>query len=573
MTIRVSILALALVFAVLPPEIHAAESEDGGTFAAGKHHRTLARISAGDFVRTADGVQPATVEIHGGPGLVIDGGRFRTVQPADLVPGVELARGKSISLYNKSPVGDDAGKDTAGPGSKGHNLYTEDEVRRIFASGDPERIRQAFTSADAHGVAPQPLTEAAVLAALRGALELGQARNLTAWRIDSQDGDLVVNGGEFEFRSPNQNILSAQAGKLIWNDGTLQSSGGGGDTVLQGAKAIELMGGTIVSDGAAQGKIRPVQYDPRRRLDRDRWTLGKYLTLLTDGDIDIGRPGRRGGTDLRISDGMLKIAAATAADKPGAGKPETARAPQRINLHGGSISLDGRHRSTLLALDPGIEMATVIDGGTLNVSSAPALVGSPLESVSMWNMPTLLMDGVINLDNAQLVGPDSAIRGGVVNLDGASAVYSPRGTLSVSDGIINVGPQSFIGSIKGDSKTRSPYPSSQHDIALSGGTLNFRVAAPAPGLPLVVGSHIGGIHAGDNDPARLGHPTLSIGPDVRIHIDTGALAPGTYTVADFASVEAGDGTLKIAAPLQLGGPGQHYSGTLATDGRLTLVVR
>ena len=60
---------------------------------------------------------------------------------------------------------------------------------------------------------------------------------------------------------------------------------------------------------------------------------------------------------------------------------------------------------------------------------------------------------------------------------------------------------------------------------------------------------------------------------VLIDIDTRELAPGTYAVADFASVEAGDGTLEITAPLQLGSPDGRYRGTLATDGQLTLVVK
>lgn len=564
MPLRVSILAFSLAWAALA-QGHAA---DGGTFAAGSHHLERVRIDGGDFVRTADGLHPATVEIAGDQGLVIDGGRFRTARPADLVRGIELARGRSIALYNKSPAGDDASKGVAGPAGGGHDLYTQDEVRRIFAEGDPARISAAFTSADARGVAPQPLTEAAVLVALRGAVALERARTLAAWRIASGRGDLVVNGGEFEFHSANQNLIAADAGRLVWNGGILRSSGGGGDTVLRGARAIALAGGSIASDGAAQGRIQPVQYDPRRRLDRDRWTLGKYLTLLTDGDIDVGRPGQPGGAQLRVADGMLRIAAATAAETPA-----PTRAPRYLRLHGGSISLEGRHRSTLLALEPEIEMTTVVDGGTLSVSSAPALVGSPLESVSMWNMRTVLEDGAINLDNAQLVGPDILIRGGTVNISGTSAIYSPRGALEISGGTLHVSPQSFVGAIKGDNRARSPYPSSQHDLLISGGTLNFRVAAPAPGQPLVVGVHIGGIHAGDNDPARLSHPTLRIGPDVRIDVDTGALAPGTYTVADFASVDAGDGTLEIIAPLQLGSGDGRYGGTLATDGRLTLVVR
>lgn len=554
-------LALGVLLPALSPAAPPASH-----FAAGTHALQMTRIDGGNFVRDADGAQPATVEISGQGGLLVTGGRFSTEQPAELTQGVELARGKSIALYNKSAV---AAAQGGAAGRPEHVLYTEAEVRAIFASGNAQRISEAFTSADAHGVAPQPLSEAAVLAALRAAQQLAQARELTGWRLASADGDVHIQGGQFDFHSPNQNVMAAPAGTLLWDGGQLQASGGGGDTVLLGAQGIALTGGRIASLGSQPGGSWAVQYDPRRRLDRDRWTLGKYLALVTDGDITIGQPGQPGGSDLQLTDGMLKISAVSA--RP----PQAAAggAGPQLRLYGGAIRLEGIHRSTLLAMEAGFGMRALIDGGTLSVRSSPSLVGSPLESPSMWNMSTVLKSGVVSLDNAHLVGAGSAILGGQLHLSGQSAIYGGAGELSISGGRIEVSPQSFIGAIRGDSRARSPYPSSQHNLLLDGGTLHFQVLAPAPGQPLQVGTHIGGIHAGDNQPARQSQPRLRIGPAVRIELDTAALAPGRYTVTDFASVQEGDGVLDIAAPLPLGSADGRYHGVLHTDGRLTLVVR
>lgn len=574
MTPHLSLLALSLALAASPlaaatPADLVAESAplpDGGQFGAGTHRFAASHIAGGDFVRTADGVEPASMEISGQDGLVIDGGRFRTAQPVDLARGIELGRGESVSLYNKVHP-DPAGAAASGaPPGGGFQLYTAEQVQEIFVSGDAERIRSAFTSADAKGVAPAPLTEASVLAALTAANDVLRARTQTAWQLTADGGDLIVNGGVFDFHSVNQNRIAASKGKLVWNGGELSSRGGGGDTTLEGTTGIEFLGGSISSAGAVDGIANPIYYDPRQRLDRDRWTLGKYLALVTDGDIEIGRAGKS-GPEIRVSDGMLQIGRAT---KPGGdAKPAT----QHVNLRSGSISLHGEHRSTLLALERGFDVVTVISGGTLNVASAQSLIDTPTESPSLWNMKTVLEDGTINLDNSQLIGPDNAVKGGVVNLAGLSAIYSPMGALTVSGGTFNVGPQAFIGAIKGDSKARSPYPSSQNDLVISGGTLNFRVVAPEAGEPLVVGTHIGGIFAGDNNPAKQSQPTLSIDKDTRISIDASALPAGEYEVADFASVDAGDGTLAIAAAVPVHGPAGAVIGSLGTGGSLSFEVK
>jgi len=537
-------------------------------FAAGTHKFSAALIPGGEFVRTADGVQPATVEVTGNEGLVIDDGRFRTAKPVDLARGVTLDRGKSISLYNKTPPDPSAAVALGAAPGGGYLLYTASQVRQLFATGDAALIRKAFTSADAKGIAPEHLTEESVLAALSAANDVLRARGQMAWQLTAASGDLVVNAGVFDFHSTNQNRISADKGKLIWNAGKLTSQGGGGETTLQGTTSIDLLGGSIRSAGAVGGTASPIYYDPRQRLDRDRWTLGKYLALVTDGDLNIGRNGHS-GPDIQVSDGMLQIGQATrqVAD------PSTRSSTQHVNLRSGSLSLRGEHRSTLLALERGFDVVTIISGGTLSVSSAQSLIDTPTESPSMWNMQTLLEDGTINLDNAQLVGTDNTVKGGLVNLAGLSAFYSPSGALTISGGTFNVGPQSFIGAIKGDSKARSPYPSAQQDIVISGGTLNFGIVAPKPGEALTVGMHIGGIFAGDNNPAKQSLPTLSIGKDTRINVDTSSLPVGRYRADGFASVEGGDGTLKIAEAIAVHNAKGKRIGRLDSDGNLTLQVK
>lgn len=576
MTPHASILAFSMALAAAPLAMagttevatSAARLPDGGEFGAGKHQFETARILGHEFIRTADGVLPASVEISGSDGLVIEGGIFRTAQPVDLARGVELGRGKSISLYNKvhpEPAGAVASTPPAGGG---YQLYTPAQVHEIFASGDETRIRNAFVSADANGVASESLSEASVLAALSAANDVLRARTQTAWQLSATSGDLVVNGGVFDFHSVNQNRIEASTGKLIWNAGKLTSQGGGGETTLQGTAGIDLLGGSVRSAGAVDGKVSPIYYDPRQRLDRDRWTLGKYLALVTDGDLNIGQAGHA-GPEIEVSDGMLQIGQATRqiAD------PSTKSSTQHVNLRSGSVSLHGEYRSTLLALERGFNVVTIISGGTLSVSSAKSLIDTPTESPSMWNMQTMLEQGTINLDNSQLVGTDNAVKGGVVNLAGLSALYSPSGTLTVSGGTFNIGPQSFIGAIKGDSKARSPYPSAQQDIVISGGTLNFRVIAPKAGEPLVVGTHIGGIFAGDNDPGKQSLPTLSIGKGTRITVDVSALHAGNYRIAGFASVENGDGTLSIAEAIAVHNTKGKVIGTLDTAGNLSLQVK
>lgn len=66
------------------------------------------------------------------------------------------------------------------------------------------------------------------------------------------------------------------------------------------------------------------------------------------------------------------------------------------------------------------------------------------------------------------------------------------------------------------------------------------MSAPAKGQELTVGTDIGGIYAGDNNPAKLSHPTLSIASGTVIELDMSAHMKGTYTAANFASVDQGD---------------------------------
>lgn len=557
---KVSILMLSLAVA-LGTGAQASELPKGGEMGAGTHSFETNHITAGHFVRASDGIDAATVDVTGPQELIIDGGDFSTAKPNDYTHGVQLMRGKSISLYNKEqPV--------QRPGVPGafYNLYTVADVKSIFASHDQARIAKAFTSSDANSTPPEHLTEASALAALRAANAIASAREKTAWKLTSANGNLTVNGGTFDFRSVNQNMIAADNGKLIWNGGTLVSSGGGGDTTLQGTAGIDILAGIIKSSGTVDGKLTAIQYDDRQRLNRDRWTLGKYLALASNGEINVGRRGKRSGPVIKVSDGMLKIGVA-----PGAQAMAGSPAAHHFNLYSGSVTLQGDYRSTLLMIERIFDVAALIDGGTLNIVTNNRLL-QDRESPAMWNMKTVLEGGTINLTNGEVIGPDSAIRGGTVNMTGRSSFSSPTGSLTISGGTINVGERSFIGAIKGDSKAQSPYPTSQQDLAITGGTLNFSVAAPAHGRELKIGTDIGGIYAGDNNPAKSSHPTLSIASDTVIKLNTSALTKGTYTAANFASVDAGDGSLHIAAPIQIGGPTLPYSGTLDTNGLLTVEV-
>jgi len=481
------LLTLSLAFAV-NSVAHASDLPRGGEIGAGTHRFAAQRIAGGDFVRLSDGLEATTIVITGQNGLVIDGGNFSTAVPLDYTHGIELARGKNISLYNKE-------KPIQSPDGSGvvFNLYTAAEITEIFAGGDQARIRHAFTSADANHVPPEGLTEAAALAALQAANAIADARRRTAWQLTSESGDLVVNGGTFNFQSVNKNIIAAEAGKLIWNGGKLAASGGGGDTVLHGATGIDILGGSIMSSGTFDGAPAAVQYDARQRLNRDRWTLGKYLSFVTGGDINVGRAGQRTGPVIHMSDGMLMIGAAPAAR--GTGTPPVTH---HFNINSGSVTLEGDNRSTLLALAPNFDLVTVINGGALNIVNSEHLTRTPTESPSMWNMKTVLERGTINLTNGQIIGPDSAVHGGVVNMTGRSSFNSPAGSLTISGGTINVGENSFVGAIRGDSKAQSPYPTVQQNLTITGGTLNFKVSAPTDGHRLNVGTNIGGIYAGDN---------------------------------------------------------------------------
>lgn len=557
---NISILTLVCALAA-SPMAHASKLPDGGEMHAGMQQFETRRIAGGHFVRTSDGLQPASVVITAPSGLVIDGGHFSTANPRDYTRNIEIARGRSIALYNKE-------KPVQSPGQPGalYNLYSPAEIASVFASGDQARIERAFTSSDAKGIPPAHLTEANALAALQAAKAIAAAREQLAWKLTSTHGNLQINGGTFDFRSVNRNVLAADTGKLIWNGGDLVSSGGGGDTALQGATGIDILNGSIRSSGTVDGRLTAIQYDDRRRLNRDRWTLGKYLAFFSDGDLNVGRRDQQAGPVIEVSDGMLKIGVIP--------RSEAAPAPSKphhVNLYSGSVTLRGDRRSTLLMLERDFDVVANINGGTLNIVTSDELLRNR-ESPAMWNMKTVLESGTINLTNSELIGPDSAIRGGIVNMTGRSSFSSPAGTLTISGGTVNVSPRSFIGAIRGDSKAQSPYPTTQQDLAITGGALNFKVAAPAYGQQLKVGTDIGGIYAGDNNPAKSSHPVLTIAPSTEINIDTSALPKGTYTAPDFASVDAGDGRLHISAPIRLGGPDHSYSGTLDTTGLLTIVV-
>lgn len=499
MQTKVPTLTLSLALAT-GAAAHASELPKGGEMGAGVHAFETGRITGGHFVRASDGMDAATAVITGERGLVVDGGRFRTAKPHDYTHGIELARGKSISLYNKEQPTQVAGQ----PGPA-FDLYTAAEIKSIFASANQARIDNAFTYSDANHVPPGHLAEANALAALLAANAIANAREQVAWNLTSPEGNVTVNGGTFDFHSVNQNIIAADTGKLIWNGGKLVSSGGGGDTVLQGTGGIDILGGDLKSSGGVVGKPTAVQYDDRHKLDRDSWTLGKYPAFIINGDVNVARFGQPGPV-IHLSDGMLKIGVVP-------GTQETAPRTHHLNLDSSSVTLQGEYRATLLTLERTFDVVATIKGGSLNTITGEELVRMPTESPSMWNMKTILEGGTINLTNGEVIGPNSAIHGGTVNLTGRHSFSSSMGGLTISGATINVSGQSFIGAIRGDSKAQSPYPTTRQDLVISGATLKFKVAASARGQELKVETDIGGIYAGDNNPAKASHPTLTIAAD------------------------------------------------------------
>lgn len=470
-------------------------------------------ISGGDFVRKADGVNSVTASFasSGQTGVTADasgdinisGGTFRTEKPVNYTAGVELGRDDNIRLYNANDVVDGL-----------YQLHTDESVEAIFATGDEAKIKEAF--APAHNPDYLP-TKEEVLTALHAAQNIKVAMTQKAWDFAAA-GDLNVTGGTFDFNTVNQSSMSAQ-GTLNWDGGTLIAQGGGGSTTLEGKEGIVIKSGTIRSLGYTEDGPSALQYDYRGRLDRDRWTLGKYLVLKTDGDIIIGEKGTA-GPDVYYSEGMLQFAKSSSESKD----------PGTLYLNSGTLTLDGQYRSTLTSGN----MNSVIDGGTLNIITGDAINRNGLDSASMWTLPLVMKSGELNLYNAQTYATVVNIEGGTVNMAGDSALTSNTGDLNITGGTINVGERSYIGAIKGDSLEYSPYVTATGNIDINNAALNFSVAQPAEGTILAVGTDIGGIYN------TVAGTDITIGDGTTISFtNAAALDEGTYTAEGFVESEAG----------------------------------
>lgn len=470
-------------------------------------------ISGGDFIRKADGLNSTTAKfaVTGQTGsqaatsgdMNISGGVFRTENPVNYARDVVVSRDDNIRLYDQNNP----------PGGPTYQMHTASSIEAVFAQGDAA-VKAAFAPANNPDYLP---TKAEVLAALDAANKIASARVQTAWDFDAS-GNINVTGGHFDFNTVNASRM--RAGKqLVWDGGTLVASGGGGDVNLIGEEGIHIKSGVIASTGSADGKPFALKYDDRGRLNRDRWTLGGYLNFLSDGDIIIGGRGTE-GPSIYYSEGMIGFSSVTS------GNPT----PGTMYLRSGSITLEGNYRSTLTVGD----MATVIHGGTLNISTADRINRNKVDSASMWTFALTMNEGAINLHNAQVINAHE-IAGGVVNMTGDSAITRSTGAMLLSGGTVNVGERSYIGAIKGDSLALSPYPTSNNGIDIRDGvTMNFAVKAPAsPSGALTVGRDVGGIYSTESG------ADITIADGASFNFNVVQLDAGRYTAGDFVESAAG----------------------------------
>lgn len=489
-------------------------------------------ISGGNFVRQNDGMNSITAafNVTGQTGsaaassgdLNISGGVFRTANPINYIRenNIVISRDDNVRLYNKNdPITDAAGQ---------YKLHTEASVKAIFATGDVAKIKEAFAPVNTPNAVP---TEKQVLTALQAANTLAVANTQEAWRFTAAR-NMNISGGSFDLSSTNASSFTA-GGVFNFANAKMLSSGGGGTVTITGTKGINITSGTIASYGGDEKGPFALQYDNRNRLDRDRWTLGKYLNFKTDGDIVIGSKGSRSGPDVYYQDGMLGFSAASANATPG-----------NLYLYSGTLTLNGEYRSTL---NGGVMNESIIDGGTLRIRTADRINRNTLDSASMWTMPVTLNSGLIDMYNAQLGGP-VVMNGGTINAMGDSSVNaSSASKVSLNGGTVNLGSKAYIGAIKGDSLMLSPYVTGTKDIALGDKlNVNFAVDRPAPGTTLQVGKTIGGIYASANN---KGTPT---GEATSIVVSDGTrftianplrLYTGNYTVSNIIDAQNGQVTM------------------------------
>lgn len=481
-------------------------------------------ISGGDFIREKDGVGGTQLTFNTNNDLNISGGTFKTKEPANYIRenNIVISRDDNIRLYNKA--------DPISAPDKTYNLHTEDSVKAIFATGNAAAIKEAF--APLHNPDYLP-TETEVLTALKVANNMTASNALTGWAFKASD-NINISGGTFNLTTVNSSSFTA-GGFFNFANATLLSSGGGGALTISGTKGINIASGVIKSYGGDENGPFALQYDNRNRLDRDRWTLGKYLNFKTDGDIVIGTKGSAFGPEIYYQDGMIGFGTVTQGAPLG-----------KLYLYSGSLTLHGEYRSTL---NGGVMADTIIDGGTLNISTNDNINRNELDSASMWTLPVNLQSGTINLYNAQLGGPQVIMDGGVINATGDSSINSSStGKVALNAGTVNLGHKAYIGAIKGDSLALSPYVTGTKDIVLGDGlNVNMAVNKPASGTALTVGQDIGGIFASSNnkgvptiDPTSI---VIADGTSFNISNPT-VLAPGDYTAVNF--IEAQNGVLTMS---------------------------
>lgn len=473
-------------------------------------------IAGGEFVRKSDGLNAITASFvsTGQSGsaadtsgnLNISGGHFYTQNPSKYTEGVVITRDDNIRLYNPN-------SGVAGV----YSLYTEAEINTIFAQGDA-----AITAAFAPAKNPTALpNKEDVLKALKAVQNMAIANIQEAWHFEAAR-NINITGGNFDLHTVNASSFKA-LGTFNWQNARLISAGGGGMLTISGKDGINILSGSIRSLGSTENGADALKYDDRGKLDRDRWTLGKYMTFATDGDMTVGAKGSKIGPEIYFSDGMLFFT----------GVNQNAAAGN-LYLHSGSITLDGQYRSTLNTGN----MNNIIDGGTLNILTADRINRNKIDSASMWTMPVTLKSGTINLYNSQL-GGKLIMDGGVINAMGDSAINNGFVGQTIFDttingGVINLGPKAYLGAIKGDSKALSPYVTASGSITVGDKAhINMAVAQPADST-LVVGKHIGGIYTTE------ANANISIANGTRFEISNPTvLNAGTYTATSIIESKSG----------------------------------
>lgn len=535
-----TLLSLAVLSAAFAVQAADPDYSNGGTFSENQTI-TLDNIAGGTFAREKDGANGVTVTIQSDKAMTISGGTFTTSNPAHYTEGVTTTRGDSIGLYN--PNSGASGK---------YSLYTEDEVRQIFKNAaeaeDPSSVlTAAFSTSDGYTAEDLTVNDLdKVLTALRAAQSLSTAQTQDGFVIKSA-GDMTVTGGTFDFDSANASTISSD-GTLVWNGGNLVSQGGGGAVEIRGAEGLQLLSGSIASYGSQNGEADAYGFDYRGDIERNRWTLGKYLGLRSNGDIVIGSENGT-GPDIYVRDGMLAFYADADVSEKG-----------KVLLQGGSVTLHGVTRSTLTSAwdysDANSLTSATMTGGTLNIITDDELYASPTDNASMWTIALDMKGGEVNLYNSQL-NSVSTYSGGVINLEGYSSL-SNSVTIN-GDAVVNIGTHASIGAIPNEKKG---YAANATNVNITGGTLNFAVSAPAEGTALTVGENIGGIRSNTEG-------TSVTVTGATVNFNTGALNEGEYTVEDFVYVANDTGTLNLSA---LNKETLFYASEVDATGNLTLTV-